>query len=511
MSDFINGIGFTDDLKPLELTDDGYPIIKPGFVYSENIEYYVFASGLVVPLLTEETVDLDYYPGSPYFIVNRLVDVKNDDGFYYVNTIDALAVVDPSYVNWEYDGETWSFHQSGFTGKYLVFDTANQMQVNKRIVEPSYLVLSDIESGEPYEISIEAVLLSSVVTGEPLKFLARVADSNGVLLENKLVQWYKVYETAASGILTDDIMASTTTDENGVTDVSMYVTSSESDVCIYAKYGNLKSNLHWIQVNSSLESLLNVFQFDDEEVLLAPQEVLTAVGYDAWGYLWSSGTLTTGYDGIVTGQPEHEPYSPTRGDWKEDNIHLKRPPVTIINYDGVTPFIHSIEPIANEISGVWNIEDFGSEYTMTEAELDAFILAQRVAVQGYWGQVIVSGDDIRNIAGLDTNCLNKTDTKYTIYHLDSDGDINIWGYDDDQIGITGSWNDVHEELTTKYDSLYYVLYCPGYKGVDATYFRTHNFYFRGLALMNTDDTSDDYLSQDYAVTNLFTQKPLQGY
>jgi hypothetical protein len=803
MSDFLNGIGFGDDLKPIELSD-GYAKIKSGYAYINNVEYYILSSGTIVPITSDTIEDLPYMLGSPYFVVDSATYLKTGNGFKYIDTSYALQIESPNFAYWDMIDDEWIFKQSGFTGKYLIYDGSDSFEINKSLVESPYLVLSDDET-EPYEIVVSPVISSTTTEGSPLKFLSKVYDNNGALLENIMVDWYKVYEVAPSGVLTETLIVSSTTDVNGVASVELYVTSGEEDVCVCAKYGDVVSNLCWIQVNVAVNSQSNIFQFDNSDVFLIPQDVYTAIGYDAWGNFWASGTLTEGYDGIITGQPERYPYNVTRGDWKEYNANFRRPPLTIVNYDGIAPLLPQESDDVDEVLGIWNIEDFALANDIGYGDIDNFINSQYVAVQGYWGQVIIDGYDIRNVSDFNDHCLNKfdisaigsiweeknvsgywydvaisasgsimtavkysdgihvsndggdtwtetlgsnwgytsvdisasgtiqavvvdnnwkvfistdsgsswsqkgsngyysdvavsadgsiitivtgrpqstqitgyiyvstdtgdtwtqkgsvkcwtgiamsadgtkqtavvyggqiyvstdtgntwvakdsnrnwysvamsadgsiqtavalghgiyvstdggntwsqkegnrgwvrvdmsadgsiqtaveyngqiyvsTDTgdtwlpkesvrgwkgvavsadgsimaaapwddqiyvsshndlMYTIYHLDSSGTINIWGNDSNQFGIKGSWNDIYNEETTKYDSLYYVLYCPGYQGSDPEYFKTHDFYFRGLALMNTDSEDVDYLKQDYTIYDLITDTPLQGY
>ena len=503
MDNFINGIGFAGDLQQTGLVGDGYPTVNSGYAYIGNVEYYIFASGVMVELTDENTPSLPYIAGTPYFIVNALSDVKTENGIVYLETTAAVTPPNPVDCGWTCNGTTFTFTQKNLTGKYLVFDSAESVTIAKRLVEPSYLVLSNVAAGNPYDMAIDPILFASATEGIPLRFLAKVEDNNGVLLANRMIEWYKVYEPSASGVATETIVASSATDDNGVAAIDVYTNADEWDLCIYAKCDTLRSNLYWVQFVTTMQGIVaNIFQFDNPAVVLASQCAMTACGIDCWGILWEEGTATEGYDAVVTGQPTDG--LATRGDWKTEYAAWQRPPLRIADHAAVVY-------AANETAGNWNGEDFSGIYDVGPSGVWNFMKDQRVAVQGYWGQAIVSGADIRSIADLNTHCLNKTDTKYTVYHLNGDGDIVVQELADDQFGIKGSWNTVHDEATTKYDELYYVLYSPDFIGDNPVHFQSYDFYFRGLAVMNTNDQSVDYLQQNYHISDLVMLTGLQGY
>ena len=81
-------------------------------------------------------------------------------------------------------------------------------------------------------------------------------------------------------------------------------------------------------------------------------------------------------------------------------------------------------------------------------------------------------------------------------------------------GDSGTWNDIKNGTNRGAyvdDKWYYVLYCPGYEGNDPAYFQTHDFYFRGFAVPNTDPASPDYMNQDYTIINLLSTTKLQQF
>jgi len=212
------------------------------------------------------------------------------------------------------------------------------------------------------------------------------------------------------------------------------------------------------------------------------REAMTAIGFDEWRELWNYGSSVMGYNDIITGETTPDPE--TRGEWKLAFPEYERPPMNN-NY------------AVNEADGYYNGEDFHADYDLTvNGGVETFMYQQRCAVQGYWGQVMVKGSDIKS--GIyDAHILNPADTKYTIFHLDALGNINTWA-DVGYFGTTGSWNTIRNSgAEIKYDNLYYVFYAPGYKDNLPAYFMANDFYFRGLAIMNVDFVSPEYMSQNY--------------
>ena len=513
MSDFISGIGFGDDLEQIDINSSGCPIIKSGYFYINNREYHLFADGVIVELNSSGVInDLPYTPGTPYFILNDYNDIKQlDSGQYYVDTADTEILEMPSSGVWNYQDEnSYDFIYNVLSKKYLIFDAEESFTFVHKFVEDTYLILSNPDTDEPFNLNQYPLWLSASNLNKPLTFAVIVKDSNGALLDNEQITWYEVYDEVImasgiypSGIMTKDninILGTSQTNEHGFTTFDITAYPNQENVFIYAESGERRSRLSWIQITKPIVSTAGTFQFDNDNVLWSSREAMTAIGMDAWGNLWASG-VTPEYNGIITGDVEY----PTRGDWKIAFSEYQRPPMMWAS--GV-----------NEAEGYYNGEDFNDDYDISASGIVPFMNQQRCAVQGYWGQVIVSGYDLKNIAGYDTYCVNKTVNKYTIYYRDEineDGIINTWAHDD-KFGYKGSFEDVIGDTTDILVSntvkIYYVLYCPGYTGDDPNWFKAHDFYFRGLALINVNENDeDDFLKQNYKIGQLITMTSLQKY
>ena len=206
MSDFLSGIGFAKDLEQIELTTDGYPVLRPGYAYIENSEYYVFASGAVLQIDPSGSLsDTEYVPGSPYFIVNQAADVDNlqvdSTNITKILDISKNLISDPLPSGWAYneDTDSYDFNAPAYAGKYLVFDTNDRFTMVKDFVEDTLLVVSDVDTGDPFDVENRPIWLSSGLIGRETPFYVKVSDSKGALLVNKDIEWFKVY-TKPSGV-----------------------------------------------------------------------------------------------------------------------------------------------------------------------------------------------------------------------------------------------------------------------------------------------------------------------
>lgn len=501
MGNYINGIGYKKDLKQLEINTDGYPVLSPGYAYIENHEYYIFASGQVAHLSGQGTLsNIPYVPGSSYFLVERLEDLGNIDTTTYLDTEDTELITPPSSGHWEYNDENSMNFIYNIVGdpRYLVYECGTSFTLSTKFVENTNLVVSALPVQEVSDIEIDPVWLSATSIGKPIKFSSKVTDIYSSLVESEQLKWYKVYDILPSGISpsgvldTIELVGSSTTDENGITLMDIAPNPIEDNLFIYSEkinsQGNeIRSDLDWIQITPSGVASANIFQIDNDLMFWSSREAMTAIGYDDWRELWTVGSLIPGYDEIITGQTTPDPE--TRGEWKLAFPAYQRPPMGSIY-------------AVNEAEGYYNGEDFHNDYDVTaQGGVVAFVNQQRCAVQGYWGQIMVKGSIIKS-GIFDAHILNAADTKYTVYHLDGvGGNVNIWasaGY----YGTLGSWDTIRNDLSGIYDNLYYVLYAPGYKNNLTAYFTGNDFYFRGLALMNVNFTSPDYLSQNYYISQL---------
>lgn len=532
MSDFLSGIGFAKDLEQIEITTEGYPVLRPGYAYIENKEYYIFASGIVSQISPSGFVeDTNYIPGSSYFIVNQMTDVDNLQVDYTniakVLDISKNLISDVLPSGWSYNENTsmYDFNAPNFAGKYLVFDTSDRFTVVKDFVEDTLLVISDVDTGEPFGTDNKPIWLSAGNIGREIPFYARVSDENGSLLINKMIEWYKVYTkpsgippsgvTLPSGLLVDEEVvkgpyegefgdyfydirlktASDVTDDNGVSRVNVIPVENEQDLFLYAKSGDAWSKLIWLQVHIESTERLGVFQLDNISVFLGCREAMTAIGFDAWNVFWTDMT----YDTTVTGNPDYS----TREDWKTGFPEYERPPVA--SSSGI-----------DENLGYFNGSDYRDTYHVTWDDTDIidFMRNKRVAVKGYWGQVLISGAQIRS-GQWDAGIQNTTDDKYTIDVQPSTdpNDPTNHGYLQypNYFGLLGDWNDIRNEPTAKYDNLFFVLYSKGYEGNDINWFKTHDFYFRGTAIPNMNPNSPDFMNQDYELVNFISESELQEF
>lgn len=500
MTKYNAGIGYGSDLEQTDITASGYPVLKPGYFYIGNEEYYAFSNPQVVLLDTISASGLEYIPGTPYFVIESQGDlevVKNMTILADADTVDFEPGVSGV---WRADSDnTYEFENWGLSGKYLIYDSLTENAVYTKVIQNGMLVLSAVDTGDPYEIDLNVVGLSSANVGMPVDVRATVYDENGALLSNETVEWWKVYDDQY-GVAQSGVISSRVTDEYGNSFVTINPRPNEYDLFVYAKSGTARSKLQWIQINISASVPSSVFLMDDEDVIWSSRECMTAVGLDAWCELWDANSNAE-YEDIITGNSDY----PTRGDWKTGFAKYQRPPMTAAS--GV-----------NEALGYWNGEDFADAYLAgsgvdvwnNAAPETGFMYDQRCAVQGYWGQVLVSSADL--IADYGTgaglmefynNCLNKTENQYTIYYRDTisvSGDISVWAHDG-YFGYTGSYDDVVSNAFFDQE-LFFVLYAPGYTGNDPEYFKTNNFYFRGLAVGSTE-TPGSY-EQDFTLGELIS-------
>lgn len=537
MSDFLNGIGFTKDLEHVDLTEEGYPIVRPGYVYIENKEYYIFASGQVKQLDVDGYVkDYNYVLGTPYFIVNSDTDVDNlevgPSGIARVLDTSKNLITEAPTSGWLYNEntESYDFCSPSNAGKYLVFDVEEQFTISRESVENAFLIVSNLETGEPFNIENNPVLIAAGTAGRDVPFYAKVEDLKGSLLRDKLIDWYKIYSKpqgpAASGLPPSGLApdeeilngpypgpygqnlydirlkgGSVVTNDYGITRVNVIPGGNEDDLFVYFQHNGLKSNLIWIQKHIPISGIPDVFQLDNDDVYWASREAMTAVGLDAWNNMWYH--TEDQYNTPQTGNPDYT----TRGDWKTAFANYERPPMDVI--EGV-----------NEITGAYNGKDFANDYhgAWTDSKIKTEIQSKRCAIKGFWGQVVVLASDIATNPNLDANCQNKTEAgRYIIdprVDLDPAPGAEEYLAYDDQWGRTGTWNEVKNKSgggVDIQDDWAYVLYAPGYDGNDISWFESHPFYFRGFALPNTEEGSPDYMNQDYTIIDFVATAKLQEF
>lgn len=584
MSDYVNGIGSGDDLKLIEM-DESSPVVYPGYVYFENSEYYIFASMRIVLLDSLSVAAPDYRPGTPYFIVDHPYMVTTEDDFSYIDTSTVYGWPDDS--GWDLTDGVFVFQHTTLSGKYLVYDAGDTISSSLIITEPSTLVMTHELDRDPFKIDLTPIFYSAGSEGSKVTYKIHVTDDQGSVISGTHIYLYKVY-TDENDVSHDEVISSLMTDSTGSTVGQVMVNQGEYDIFVYAKNGTLRSNVCWLQIHIPISGLAAGFQIENTAQVWASQEAMTAVGMNSWGDIWDE-NISDEYLSVVTGVLS----LPTRLDWNEEYNYLRRPPF----------MFNSLLPSGSlaETEGIFSGYDFVEKYpSVAPSGVWEYMKDQYVAPQGYWGQVILNGNDIlANWAALNAHCLNPVDSRYTIYHINSGGTIETLACED-HVGCFGSWNDVYEgrvysifeddfgvpdgnhgallgdyqlsslptsiddmisvgayagdywcivssttgtdynevvvDITTgnlqffhedpvdvdathslkalylnravyreiDFSGIYFVLYIPGYDGHDWNYALTHDFYFRGMAVINTNEESVDYLSQNYTIDDLIT-------
>lgn len=450
-NDYAGGTGSLDDLEiqSADLSDELVEYsIKPGYFYSDNIEYYHFAnmgiydfspdpSGVVVGVS-----GLPYIPGQPYFIVSE-DDIPSESG--YVRT-----PVNRSYsVSWDQEDENSYIPTiSGAFDNHLVYECGTSRDILMDTpIDSTRLVLSD-EGGTPASVRSESSYIDYVKVGNAYQTFAEVLDIYGGPVEGVTVTWYRV---SAEDEVTD--VATAVTNSNGIATGSIVVTEDES-FHVYAEV-NPTSQPRWIQVQHPVSLVLSsVFQLDNDTVLFDSQEGTAAVGYNIWHEEWGTNK------GEGTGLSYPNPT--THGQWEDLHLELQRPPITT-------------NTAVNEASGAWNGSDFRGAYPSIVDSIGTvitFMNPMYVARNGYWGQLLISGADIRS--GSPTIPAGQVLNPATTYEIDRDYGVT-----------TGSYTTVQTAVGA-YDSVYYVFYQPGSEYSGSNVDLAGDFYFRGVAVYEED-------------------------
>jgi len=536
-SSYIAGIGYSDDLEKTGWTSDGYSIIKHGYFYSSNHEYYVLADYRVYgPLSSGIVTGLDYIPGTPYFIVNNGIvgeldsDIKpienvNPSGIYYIDVGESNKLDYTYSTAWDVipgsgGSATFYNHTNHYDGKYLVYDAAETFIFEKDVVEHANLVLVPIPLDTVYKVHIHPSYLGSAYPGMQASFFAEVRNIEQGLLANKYVDFHMTY-LLQSGTLPDidvdtemdEVVSSSNTDANGIARANIMINSYNVNPGIYAVCEGVRSLINMIDITRMNISYDNEFRLDND-MMWGSQEAATAVGLDGWRVLWNDSEFDSQPTGLDPETMEGDDIPIDHGEWKTYNPELERPPMDEVTSSGIEP------------SGYWNGMDFCDTYGIPSSGIVSYMANKRIAIKGYWGQVIVKGSDI--ISDVYPGCLNDSNDHYIIDYRYEHNETKIlyrqcsapgveiidppvtglyptdWVLDgttySTAFGQVGSYSDVHDDTNGYYDDLYYVLYAPGYSGVDPSYFETHDYYFRGLAVV--DLTNYPAIDQQFTVTDL---------
>lgn len=452
--DYQGGTGTLDDLKimDLEILDEGSMryTVNPGYFYADNIEYYHFANMGVYEFTADPSgivvgaSGLPYIPGNPSFVV---ADEDISTGSGYIRT-----PFDRTYlVTWNQDPNNEDAYIPTISGAFddrLVYEAGLTREIDTPIpVDSTKLVLSD-EGGTAATVRSESSYIDYVKVGNNYQVFAEVLDKYNGPVSGVTVSWKRVGAD-------DDIsvVATGTTNSNGIATGTVVVTESES-FHIYAEV-NPTSQPRWIQVQVPVAQVTSsVFQLDDEDVFFDSQEGRAAVGQNIWAEQWGSNP------GTATGSSF--PYPTTHGQWEDEHGELERPPIT------------NDYPV-HEPSGWWNGYDFDDAYPSIVAAVGTvptFMNPMFVARNGFWGQELISGSDIRG--GSPTipsgQVLNHNET----YEIDRD-----YG------ATTGTYLDV-KNASGEYDSVFYVFYQPGSEYSGSSTDPTGNYYFRGVAVYEED-------------------------
>ena len=458
LNDYQGGTGTANDLQitNLAVQSDGTLTynVNPGYLYVDDIEYYSFSnmgiysfspdpSGVVVGVS-----GLPYLPGQPYFVVSN-DDITAVSG--YVRT-----PFDRSYnVLWTPDPLLTSFYVPTISGAFddtLVYETSTTREITVNVpIESTSLVLTD-EGGIPATIRSRSSYIDDVKVGGLYQAFAEVLDQYGGPVSDATVSWNVIHSD------NNIISAGTSvTNDNGIATISFAVTEDD-DFHIYAETVPI-STPAWIQVQKSVSQVvITIFQLDNSDVIFDSQEGRSAIGENLWGEPWGSNP------GAGTGLSYPDPS--THGQWELSHPNYQRPPI-------------NANTGPDEPGGAWSGNDFGNAYpSIVEAigTVHEFMQHMFVGRDGYWGQKLISGADIRNNVASVTpaQVLNPTDT----YEISRDYGVT-----------TGTYNIVNT-ASGAYDNVYYVFYQAGNAYSGASVNNAGHFYFRGVAVydQNLDQT-----------------------
>lgn len=455
-SDFQGGTGTQDDLKPtnVELDDESVRFtLKPGYFYIDDVEYYHFG-GMgrldITPNASGSYTSpsgLFYQPGQPAFIVTQ-DDISETSGF----------VRTP--LNRDYEIAWDQFETSGLyvptitnaNDPILVYETGTEHLVEMFLPNKNTtLVLSD-EEGSPSVVRSESSYIDYGAIGDTYEAFAEVTNEFGTPVFGEVVTW-KIINT--NDVITD--AGTSITDHNGIATISIEITEDAS-FHIFAQVNPLSTPL-WVRVPKIIVVQSETSFQLDSDLIFDSQEARTAMGQNVFAEYW--GTNPSESTGIS--DPS------THGQWEDQNPELRRPPIDENN-------------AASEADGYWNGTDFDTTYPTIVAavgDVTAFMNTKYVARKGYWGQIIISGANIRSGSPtLDPSQILNPSVDYEIVR---------------DYGTTlGSYTDVRNAVGA-YDSVFYVFYQPGseYSGTSTDI--TGNWYFRGAAVY--DEDLDQTLSQ----------------
>jgi hypothetical protein len=467
--EYIGGTGGKKDLQIQTLTvnNDGTVsyTLNPGYFYVDDLEYYYFGNMGVADIVPNPSgaytfpSGLPYIPGEPYFIVDES-DIAMESG--YIRTP----------LNRDYE-VIWNPATSGYqpmvSGAYddkLVYEAGTERSLS--MVEPitsTKLVITD-EGGTAASVTSESAYVDYVTLGSTYETFAVVLDKYGGPVEDVTVSWKRI---DSSDIISD--LGSSTTNSKGVATKTVVITEGES-FHIYAEI-NPNSKPRWIRVPATPAELRGViFQMDNDEIYFDSMEARCAMGQNIWGDTWGTNP------GEATGLGF--PFPTTHAQWELENPEQERPPMN--------------EVIAtNETTGAWSAQDFNTIYPNVVIDgagtLQPFMNNMRVARNGYWGPLLVSGADIRTDVTVASGQIVNHDDEYEI--------------DRDYAVTSGTYLDVYTAVGA-YDSVYYVFYQSGSEYVAGSYNPAGNFYFRGVALY------DATLSQTNSrITDLLSSAELE--
>jgi len=348
-SDYINGVGGIkgdDNLKQTGIVSSGisqYPIVKPGYFYIDNEEYYLFANMKKVKL-SEVSGPYEYKQGEPYFIV--------PDSFTSEN-ICKIPVNKNYEVDWTSDGENWIPTPSGYAydeDLYLVFEEGTERTLTRRIpFEDKYLVLKKVpEVADATTLEVKPMWVPYVRANTMFRSYALAEDSSGIRIPDVHIMWYEVKEDDSV-----EYKGMATTNADGVAYCDFILEGTLSGSHIFVKTESVISPSIWIQTPGAFMGVyVGVFQLDTTNIWDS-QQAKTAMGFNCfasqpsglYGEIWgSSGVISTD----IT-QEEHDLWpglAPmTHEEWELFNPEFERPPITsnegtgnLINEDFETAF-----------------------------------------------------------------------------------------------------------------------------------------------------------------------------
>jgi len=329
---------------------------------------------------------------------------------------------------------------------------------------------------------------------------ALAEDSSGIRMPGVDITWYEVKEDDSV-----EYKGMATTDADGVAYLDFFLEGTLSGSHIFVKAEDVISSSIWIQTPGAfMEIYTGVFQLDTDNIWDS-QQAKTAMGFNCfasqpsglYGEIWASNTdaETEIDDFAIWNAPEKH------GDWEAAHPELERPPVTS-------------EDAVNETSGFWNAMDYYNGHGFlpvpsgivppsgvpTPSGIVNTMKDMRVSVDGYWGQYLVSGYEIRTTYFAAAGIKNAGDDYY-INRTDLFDGYSVFG-------DLGSWNDIVSEGAVlpfgggTYDSTMYVLYTPE-EYYSLEFDPAIDFYFRGVAIYSIDsDNILEYNEQDRTVEDV---------